>query len=365
MRIGDFDTSRRVLVVAEIGNNHEGDFALARELVRRAAAAGADAVKFQTYRTELFVRPTDAKRREQLRRFELRFEQVAALAELARAEGLLFIATPLDLASAAFLAGVCDALKVASGDNNFTPLLEQVAACGLPLIISGGMATTAELSAALATVRNAWQRAGERADADAGGRDQAGRLAVLHCVSAYPTPPEQANLGAIATLARELRVTVGYSDHAEGIEAAALSVLAGARIVEKHFTFDKRRTTFRDHALSAEPADMAELVRRIRRYELLLGSGQKHPQPCEQPGLRAYRRSIVAARDLPAGHVLRWEDLNWQRPGDGLAPGCESQVLGGRLIRPLRCGENITAEALERSTGQVGVPGGAQAAAVG
>jgi sialic acid synthase SpsE len=349
VRIGKFDTARRVLVVAEIGNNHEGDFAAAQELVRQAAAAGADAVKFQTFRTELFVRLTDVARFEQLRRFELTFDEFAALSDLARSVGLLFISTPLDLESAAFLPRVCDALKIASGDNNFVPLIECAAASGRPLIVSGGLATLDELRASCEIIRRVW-RGESRPEAEPLCRHSLrDRLAVLHCVASYPTPAAQTNLSAIATLGRELDVTPGYSDHTLGVVAAALSVVAGARVVEKHFTLDKRRSSFRDHALSADPHDMRELVRRIREYEPLIGDGEKRAQPCEAAGLVSLRRSIVARRDLAPGQRIRPEDLLWQRPGDGLAPGLEAGLLGQTLARALRAGENVTPDALRGS----------------
>lgn len=354
MKLATADTSQRVLVVAEIGNNHEGDFAAAQELVRRAAQAGADAVKFQTFRTELFVRPGDAARVAQLKRFELEFEQFASLGELARSVGLLFISTPLDTESAAFLPRICDALKIASGDNNFVPLIECAAASGKPLIVSGGLATLDELRGCCAMIRNVWRKRNSLHGGPAADSDFRERLAVLHCVSSYPAPADQANLSAIATLGRELGVTPGYSDHTLGIDAAALSVVAGARIVEKHFTLDKRRSSFRDHQLSADADDMRELVRRIRQYEALLGDGEKRAQPCEREGLVTLRRSIVARRDLAAGHRIRPGDLRWQRPGDGLPPGREAELIGRTLGRALRAGENVTPDALRGEAGTRG-----------
>lgn len=351
MKLATFDTTQRVLVVAEIGNNHEGDFAAAQELVRRAALAGADAVKFQTFRAELFVRPNDAARLAQLKRFELTFDQFASLSQLARSIGLLFISTPLDLESAAFLPQTCDALKIASGDNNFLPLIECAAGSGRPLIVSGGLATLDSLRAGCEVIRSVWRSQGSndcRSPADSALHE---RLAVLHCVSSYPAPAEQASLSAISTLGHELGVTPGYSDHTLGIDVAALSVVAGARIVEKHFTLDKRRSSFRDHQLSADPNDMRELVRRIRQYEALLGDGEKRAQPCEASGLVALRRSIVARSDLAAGHRIRPEDLIWQRPGDGLPPGREAELIGRTLARALRAGENVTLDALRAEAG--------------
>ncbi len=331
MIVGSHDTSERVLVVAEIGNNHEGDPALAAELVRLAAASGADAVKFQTFRTEHYVSAQDRERFERLRRFELGRDRFEELARLARSLGLLFISTPFDLESARFLSGIVDAMKIASGDNTFYPLLEVAARSGRPLIISTGLADVDLVRHIVAYVRTEQCAA----QIDPG-------LAVLHCVSSYPVPPEEADLASIRTLTEEFAdVTVGYSDHTLGIEAAILSVALGARIIEKHFTIDRQHSSFRDHQLSADPAEMAELARRVRLAERLMGKGGKRGQPSESAGLLALRRSIVAARDLPAGHTLVTEDITWVRPGGGLAPGGEHRIVGRRLARDVRSGERL------------------------
>lgn len=336
MLIGGRDVRQRVLIVAEIGNNHEGDFGRARELVRRAAAAGVDAVKFQTFRAERFVRPQDTARFAQLKAFELSFDQFAELGQDARRAGLAVLSTPLDLESADFLIPHVDAFKVASGDNNFFPLLDRLAATGRPIVLSGGLATSQQLWASIERIRGVWWRG----SVDPG-------LAVLHCVSAYPAPLEQANLGAIQRLRQELGVVVGYSDHTLGVEAAALSVAAGARIVEKHFTLDQRASTFRDHALSADPAEMSLLVQRIREIETLVGSGWKGVAACERENVRALRRAIVAARALCAGHLLGASDLLWQRPADGLPPGQEHVLLGGRLRVAVAAGQTLRPDMLE------------------
>lgn len=322
MRIGGFETGARVLIVAEIGNNHEGDFGAAQELVREAAACGAGAVKLQTYRTPLFVRPVDRERYERMSRFELPPEQVEELAGLARSLGLLFLSTPLDLESAALLEPLVDAYKIASGDNDFLALLEAVAATGKPAILSTGLSDLAQVERATQLFR---------------GRE----LAVLHCTSAYPAPPEEANLAAIRLLAERLGCTVGYSDHTLGVEACAAAVAVGARILEKHFTLDKERSSFRDHRLSADPPELRELVTRVRRVETLLGKPEKAVQPSEEGLAVAARRSIVAAADLPAGHTVGPEDLTWLRPADGLRPGDEGLLLGRRLRRAVSLGETL------------------------
>ena len=327
-----FGPRERAVVVAEIGNNHEGDAGVALELVHRAADAGVDAVKFQTYRTELFVRPADTARAERLRRYQLSPDDFARLAEAAHAKGLLFVSTPLDLDSVAVLQPLVDAFKIASGDITFAPLLERVAHTGRPVVLSSGASTLDEIKQAMATLRRAWA-----------ARAASPELTVLHCVSCYPAPDDQASLAAIPFLRGELGVPVGYSDHTLGIDAAVYAAVLGASLIEKHFTLDKRYSDFRDHQLSADPDEMKTLVGRVHHVARLLGSAGKSLQACEGPMRDAIRRSIVAAADLPAGHVLGAADLVWMRPATGgVAPGGESQFIGRRLRRDLRRGDSVT-----------------------
>ena len=331
MKVGSFDTDDRVLVVAEIGNNHEGDVGVARELVERAAAAGADAVKFQTFRTEHYVSRLDAERFARLERFRLTLDEFADLARLSHDRRLLFVSTPFDLESAVFLGGIADAIKIASGDNDFAPLLVRAAHTHLPMIVSTGLAEIETIRQTAQLVRDEW-----------GGKDYG--LAVLHCVSAYPVPAAEAHLRAISSLASELDCVVGYSDHTDGIDAAPLAVALGARVIEKHFTLDKQYTEFRDHQLSADPAELVEIVRRIRLAETLLGVAGKQVQPSERPGLVALRRSVAALHDLSDGHVLNAGDLTWVRPGGGLRPGEENWLIGRTLRRAVVAGEQLAVD---------------------
>jgi sialic acid synthase SpsE len=320
-----------VLVVAEIGNNHEGDLGVASELVDLAAEAGADAVKFQTFRTEQFVSRDDPERFARLERFELSPDGFAALADRARSRGLIFISTPLDLESAGVLEPLVDAFKIASGDNSFWPLIERVASTSKPLIVSTGLSGVEEVARLVAFVAGARERHGLQ-----------GELAILHCVSSYPVAPAEAQLRAIEVLRERFAdCTVGYSDHTEGIAAGPLAVALGARIVEKHFTLDRNFSDFRDHRLSVDPAGMRELVSRIRAAETLLGERAKRVQPSEAGSAAAVRRSIAAARDLARGEVIGPDDLTWLRPGGGLPPGEEQLVVGRRLARDVRAGEQL------------------------
>ncbi len=330
MKIDHFDLDERILIVAEIGNNHEGDFALAQDLIGLAAEAGAHAVKFQTFTTDQFISPHDAERFLRLKSSELSPDQFEQLAAIAADAGVLFLSTPLDLPSAAVLRPLVSAFKIASGDNTFVPLLQAVAETGKPIILSSGLATIDELRASVTTVKRIWA---------ANAIDQ--QLAILHCVSSYPVPPQEANLGAIQQLREVFRCTVGYSDHTIGIEAAALSVALGARIVEKHFTIDNNYSDFRDHQLSADPTQFHELVQRIECFTTLIGKGEKTPQASEQAGRESMRRSIAARRDLPAGTVIIADDLIWVRPAGGIEPGNENLVLGRTLIEKVAAGNHI------------------------
>jgi sialic acid synthase SpsE len=330
MHIGGADLADRILVVAEIGSNHEGSLDAARELVRAAAECGAGAVKFQTYRADRLVRPTDAQRLAQLSSFELPNRAFEKLRDVAHELGLLFLSTPFDLESVDLLEPLVDAFKVASGDNDFVPLLERIARTGKPVIVSSGLAELEDIRRAKELIEGIWQR--DRIHQE---------LAVLHCVSAYPLPPEGASLAAIPLLARELQCTVGYSDHTIGIEACVLAAALDARILEKHFTLDHAYSSFRDHQLSADPPELRELVRRVELAQTLLGRPEKVVRDEERETGRAARRSIVAAADLPRGHRLRLEDLTWLRPRDGLAPGEEHQLIERRLKRDVAFGEPI------------------------
>jgi sialic acid synthase SpsE len=336
MQIGHHTVSDKVLVVAEIGNNHEGKLEVARELVRRAAECKVDAVKFQTFRTRNFVSASDPQRYKRLSGFELTFKEFHELEKLAHALGLLFISTPLDLESARFLEPLVDAFKIASGDNDFWALIDFVARADKPVIVSSGMADLPDLIRVRDFVRER-QRERHREDS----------LAILHCVSSYPAPPEQANLNAIPLMRETLGCTIGYSDHTIGIEASLAAVSLGARIIEKHFTLDKHFSDFRDHLLSADPEEMLEIVERVRRIEVLLGKREKAVQTCEVPIAAVARRSIAAGADLPEGHMLALGDLTWLRPSGGLRPGQEQELVGKRLKRRIEFGETIALADLE------------------
>ncbi len=330
MKIGDFDTKSKVMVIAEIGNNHEGNFEFARKMVISAADAGADAVKFQTIRAEKLYSPADFTRVARLKGFELSNEEFTALSEVAAEKSVIFLSTPFDLESAEFLNGLVPAFKVASGDNNFIPLLDKLVSFGKPIILSTGLSDMSSLREVFDHLLG-----------------MGGEMALLHCSCSYPVPDDEVNLNAIRAMRDAFGCEVGYSDHSIGIDAPIMSVAIGARIVEKHFTMDNDFSDFRDHKLSANPEDFRKMVDGIRKVERMLGNGIKAPVASEGSNLIAARRSIRVVRDLDKGAVLKMESLAWLRPGNGIPPGREKEIIGRRLKRSLRAGEEIMWSDLE------------------
>ncbi len=333
MKIGRHNLDKSVFIIAEIGNNHEGDFHLAQDMIYAAAEAGVQAVKFQTIIPERLVTKSQSDRIAQLKRFTFSADQFVELASIATKAGVEFLSTPFAPEVVPWLNNLVPAFKVASGDNNYSALLTAIASTGKPILLSTGMSTLDDVKEAIRVIKTAWEHQAKWAD-----------LLLLHCVSAYPTPPEQANLAAIHTLSNATGYLVGYSDHTLGIEACVIAVCFGARVLEKHFTLSKTHSDFRDHALSADPKEMALLVKRVHEVQQLIGDGVKKIQKDEIPIATVARRSIVARRALPAGHLIRLEDLDWLRPGGGLPPGYERLLIGHHLLKAVDEGEQLTLE---------------------
>jgi N,N'-diacetyllegionaminate synthase len=331
MIIGSHDTRQRPLLIAEIGNNHEGDAALALELADAAVEAGADAVKVQIIDPPRLVNVAQTERIAQLTRFKLPHEVFLEMASRVRAKGRFFLASVFDCATLSAVQGDLDAVKIASGDLDFDPMLEIAARSGHPVILSTGMSTAEEIEHAVEVISNALPESADISE----------RLAVLHCVSLYPTPQEHANLGAIPRLSSRLGLSVGYSDHTLGIESALVALALGARVIEKHFTLDKNYSAFRDHALSAEPHELAQLARAMKSFDDMIGDGARDEVSSDAATRAVARRSIVAARALPAGTVLAPEHLDYVRPAGGLSPGATRAVLGRRLRKALGQHERI------------------------
>lgn len=323
MMIGEHDIEQHVLLIAEIGNNHEGDVNFAEELIGLAADAGADAVKFQTIVPERLVAPEQIERLVQLRKFSLNEEAFVRLADTARSQDIMFLSTPFCESVVPFVASLCPAIKVASGDNDHVALLRSVARTGLPVLLSTGMADLELVAKAVGVLESAWADVGEDPD-----------LVLMHCVSAYPTPTTEANIRALQSLS-SLGRPVGYSDHTLGTDAAVVAVAAGARVIEKHFTDRHNRSSFRDHALSATPNEFTVLAERVRETEILLGDGAKRVMPSERDVVVAARRSLHASRTLAAGEVIAAEDLIGLRPATSLPVNAPEDLIGKRVAQDL------------------------------
>jgi N,N'-diacetyllegionaminate synthase len=315
---------RDVAIVAEIGVNHEGDGEAALKLLRLAAEAGADAVKFQSYSPARYASADDPARLERVSRFALDQEAHRRLAHQAKALGVHFFSTPLSEDWVPFLAEHADVIKIASGDLIFEPVVRAAAASAKIVICSTGLATADEIDLAVGWVRD-----------EVGAAALPERLVLMHCVSAYPTPIEEANLLSIPYLAERYGIPVGYSNHVIGIEACLAAVALGAQVIEAHFTDCKTGRSFRDHELSLEPQELRELVRLAPRFRASRGVVGKPRQNCEAGNLAAVRKGLIAARDLEAGTVLRREDLMFARPATEFAAGEIGAVIGRRLTQAL------------------------------
>ena len=321
---------RPVFVIAEAGVNHDGDLARALALCDAAHAAGADAVKFQTFRAEDLVvpgAPTAHYQKRQtgeddqfgmLRKLELSPEQHERIRDHCAAIGIEFFSTPFSVAAVDLLVGLgVRRMKLPSGELTHKALVQHACATGLPVLLSTGMATLDEVREALGWAREV--------------RGSLAGVTVLHCTSAYPAPDESLNLNAITTMRAALELPIGYSDHSTGIEAALAAVSLGATVVEKHLTLD-RTLPGPDHAASLEADEFAAMVRGIRRITLMLGDGVKARRPQEQDAAQVARRSIVAAVDIAAGTVLQDAMLACRRPATGIAPREWDSVIG-RIAR--------------------------------
>lgn len=343
----------KTFVIAEIGVNHNGDRGLALELIERAAEAGADAAKFQSFKAEALTakgtatvayqkdRDGSGDQYEMLKRLELSEELHHVAAAHCKTFGIEFMSTAFDTGSLDLLCELgIRRIKIPSGEITNTPYLRDNARRGLPVILSTGMADLEEVRRAVETVKAAMPATI--------AQDPAGLppLIVLHCTTAYPTGFADVNLRAMRTMADELGVPIGYSDHTVGVTVPPLAVAAGALVIEKHFTRD-RTLPGPDHAASIEPDELTEMVRRIREVELILGSPVKEPSAAEMEARALVRRGLKIARDLPAGSVLTHDDIHIRRPATGLAPDRYDWAAGKRLVVDLRAGEAIEATSLE------------------
>ncbi|MBM3584971.1 MAG: N-acetylneuraminate synthase [Alphaproteobacteria bacterium] len=331
-------------VIAEVGINHNGQEDLAHRMVDAIADAGADCVKFQTFSAEEFMNGPDQQMeyvsqgqvvRESMlamfKRYELQSESFSRLFEHARARGLVPLSTPTDTNAVDLLDRIgIGGFKIGSDDLVYTPFLEYVARKGKPIILSTGMADAADIERAVSTITKS-------------GND---RIVILHCVSVYPTPDEDVNLLRVRTLRDQYPGPIGYSDHSAGIVAALGAVSLGASVIEKHFTIDKDLPG-PDHHFSADPSELRAMVQGLRALEAQMGSPRLRPARGEAEMAAIARRSIVANRDLPKGHVVAPEDLSYRRPGTGLMPYERDRLIGRRTRQAVGADTQFTLAMVE------------------
>lgn len=317
MKLGNFEIGKKVFILAEIGNNHNGNFQIAKELVIKAAKAGANGVKFQTFNPDLYVaknfkifshvkgiHPTQYER---LKSIQLSHSQYYELKSLADKHGIIFSSTPFDEDSADFLDEIVPFFKLASGDLTNLSLLKHIATKGKPVVLSTGMGNTSEIRRAI----NEFPKVS---------------VILLHCVARYPTPIEEANVLSIPYLRDEFSIPVGYSDHTIGLTACKTAVSLGAVLIEKHFTLDKNQSTG-DHKFSADPVDLAELVTQVRDVEKALGVYGK-PIENQMEAIKRMRRSMYARVDIHAGTTITPDMIVALRPAGGLPPDELDNIVG-------------------------------------
>jgi len=336
----------KVLIIAEAGVNHNGDMAIAKQLIDVAAEAGVDLVKFQTFKADDLV-SKEAKQAEyqkkniadgsdsqydMLKRLELSHENHLELIAYCEEKGIEFFSTAFDLKGLEYLNSLgFSRFKVPSGEITNYPYLMKLSEFGKPVILSTGMADLAEIKEALAVLKRGISKE---------------NITVLHCNTEYPTPMEDVNLKAMNTISKECDVEVGYSDHTLGIEVPIGAVALGATVIEKHFTLD-RSLPGPDHAASLEPAELKAMVQGIRNIEKAIsGNGVKSPSKSELKNRTIARKSLHLVSSLVEGHTLVAEDLISLRPGDGISPMEINIILGKKLIQNLEKGTKLLKEHL-------------------
>ncbi len=328
----------KVFIIAEAGVNHNGDIETAKRLVDEAVKAGADAVKFQTFKAENLV-CKDAKKAEyqlkttdkmetqyfMLKKLELTEKMHWELQEYCRGKDIIFLSTPFDIESARMLVAMgISIIKIPSGEITNFPYLREIASQHKKVILSTGMSSLSEVGSALNVLR------------ENGAED----VTLLHCNTQYPTPLSDVNLLAMVSMGKELRVPVGYSDHTQGIEVPLAAVALGACVIEKHFTLD-RNMEGPDHKASLEPSELKAMVEGIRRIELALGKDVKQVSASEKANIDIVRKSIVAAKQIRQGETFTEENMTTKRPGTGISPMRWNEIIGMRADRDYKADEMI------------------------
>ena len=332
----EFERLEKVAIIAEIGSNHDGKLSQATDLIREAAAAGADAVKFQLFVPEKLYPAKVANggrfranpKIRSLKKYQLNPDWLPQLKKTAESAGVDFLCTPFDPQSAQLLNGLgVKAFKVASGDLTYKRLLERICSFNKPIILSTGMATLKEIDEAVGLIQSL----------------TCAPLILLHCVSLYPAQPQTLNLHTIPFLADRYGLPVGFSDHSTTIESSVAAVALGARVIEKHVTIS-RKLKGPDHPFALELDEFARLVEAIRNTEAALGEYTKKVDPKEYPERFWARRGIYAARDIDEGSIVQPSDVMELRPAEGISAWEIHQLAGKRLLKNKRAMEAIDRE---------------------
>jgi len=340
VRIGDrfVGDGEPCFIIAEAGVNHNGDIELAKKLIDVAKEAGADAVKFQTFKAENVVikhtpkadyqvenTKSNESQYDMLKKLELSEDEFRELYRYAKNKGIMFLSTPFDFESVDFLEELgVPAFKISSTDLTNLPFLEYIAEKGKPIILSTGMGTLGEIEEAVSAIKNAGNE----------------NIILLHCITSYPAKIESLNLRVIKTLKEAFKLPVGFSDHSLGIYAPIAAVALGAVVIEKHFTLDKNLPG-PDHKASLNPEELREMIRGIRLIEKALGDGIKRPTSEEMKIKKVARRSIVAKVNIPRGAIITKEMIAFKRPGIGLPPKYYNEVIGKKARRDIKADELI------------------------
>lgn len=325
---------RGVYLIAEIGGNHEGEFDYARKLTQLACQSGVDAVKFQIYTGDTIVsKVEDPTRNQHFKRFELSPDQYISLAEQCWDHGVTFLASVWNINALDWIDPYLTFYKIGSGDLTAYPFIRRIVSRGKPIILSTGLSTKDEVEDVVLFIQSLDDR-----------YKKAEYLALLQCSSMYPIPDQDANLNVINWLRDRFHLTVGYSDHTIGTEAAETAVAMGAEILELHFTDSRQYKSFRDHQVSFTPEEIEHLVQKIKRIKTLQGSPKKSPTESEinADHVESFRRAVYPLRDLPAGTVITEEDLVVLRPNHGIDARKFEQVVGKTARRDLRAYERLS-----------------------
>ena len=333
---------RHIIIIAEAGINHNGDIKMALKMIDAAAAAGADYIKFQTYKTEKLVNKNtslaeyqkqnlgfqkNTSQFEILKKYEIDLDAHYKLMRACHKKDIKFLSTAFDLDSIDLLSKLNIPLfKIPSGEITNLPYLEKIALTKKPVIISTGMSNLKEIKTAL----KVFLSKGYLKE----------NITILHCNTQYPTPMEDVNLNAMTTISKEFGISVGYSDHTLGIEVPIAAVAMGARVIEKHFTLD-RKLAGPDHKASLEPHELKKMIESIRNIEKALGSEEKKATDSEIRNRDIARKSIHIAKYKTPGEILTLEDIIMLRPGDGISPMDYKNIIGRKVINELLPGQKL------------------------